>query len=183
MSVRILWPVFFFLLWLLCTDVWGNVGQSYTINVYIQKVLRYFLFMVMQIVHAHLEYNSNHTLALLWLPMLMMQLQWRSTCIRWTVIVKFICDRYAYVTGVYKILDSLRIFSRGKFLSKIYISYFDISYFRRSGFFDLFIIYDMLLCQSVHTHFLVNWCCWTPRRDHDIQVTKVLLLPVKLFNL
>lgn len=72
MSVRILWPVFFFfLLWLLCTDVWGNVGQSYTINVYIQKVLRYFLFMVMQIVHAHLEYNSNNVLALLWLPMLM----------------------------------------------------------------------------------------------------------------
>lgn len=27
--------------------------------------------MVMQIVHAHLEYNSNNTLALLWLPMLM----------------------------------------------------------------------------------------------------------------
>lgn len=34
------------------------------------------------------------------------------------VIVKFICDRYAYVTGVYKILDSLRIFSRGKFYRK-----------------------------------------------------------------
>lgn len=38
------------------------------------------------------------------------------------VIVKFICDRYAYVTGVYKILDSLRIFSRGKYISRISIS-------------------------------------------------------------
>lgn len=75
------------------------------------------------------------------------------------IIVKFICDRLAYVTGVYKILDSLRIFSRGKFLSETSISYFGISYFIRSGFFDLFIIYDMLLCPSVHTHFLVNWCC------------------------
>lgn len=113
--------------------------------------------MVIQIVHAHLEYNSNNALALLWLPMLMIAIP--VTQYLYYVIVKFICDRYAYVTGVYKILDSLRIFSRGKFLSETSISYFGISYFRRSGFFDLFIIYDMLLCPSVHTHFLVNWCC------------------------
>lgn len=118
--------------------------------------------MVMQIVHAHLKYNSNNALALLWLPMLMNYDCNSSDAVLVLdehVIVKFICDRYAYVTGVYKILDSLRIFSRGKFLSETSISYFGISYFRRSGFFDLFIIYDMLLCQSVHTHFLVNWCC------------------------
>lgn len=64
------------------------------------------------------------------------------------VIVKFICDCLVYVIGVYKILDSLRIFLWGKFLLEIFILYFGILYFRWLGFFDLFIIYvyDMLLC-------------------------------------
>lgn len=35
--------------------------------------------MVIQIVHAHLEYNSNNALALLWLPMLMIAIPVTNT--------------------------------------------------------------------------------------------------------